>query len=254
MDPQRQPPVKRALISSLLGLVVISGVIGGAAWLRSVRAADRHVIRGQVPNMVGLRQRDAVKALAAAGLIAEVRIDSEAPNTGKVLSSVPEAHEPLAPGSSVLLFVAWEPPRPPPPPGVNPEERYTELGGFVEGHPEIFVGYYIDEHGDLVIVFDPGVDIEAWRQRLEPHLGKGNEHYRTESCSHSLGELQRIAYEIEPNDFPHKIAYSGDVEPETCTVRITSDQLTHEDIRALSERFGTVVSFETTDGSHPERA
>jgi hypothetical protein len=107
----------------LLGLGVVGGVIAAVAWLLSVMPAERRVVRGQVPNVVGLQARDAVKTLAEAGLIAEIRIDSSAPHTGEVLRSEPAADVELAPGSSVLLTVAWEPPRPPPPPGVDPEER-----------------------------------------------------------------------------------------------------------------------------------
>jgi len=66
-------------------------------------------------------------------------------------------------------------------------------------------------------------------------------------------ELETIAYQIEPSDFPHEIGFIGSVDPATCTVRIESDQLTLADIRALIERFGTALSFDTTEGNHPER-
>ncbi|HEY3209404.1 MAG TPA: hypothetical protein VGL18_06365 [Actinomycetota bacterium] len=118
------------------------------------------------------------------------------------------------------------------------------------------MGYYIDESGELVVVFDPGVDIEAWRRRMAPHLGKGNVEYRTESCPRSQEDLLRIQDEIEPDFFtkPSEIAFSTSPDPATCTVRVESDLFTREDIRRLIDRFGAAISLVTTPGSPPERA
>lgn len=250
--------LRRATTSSLLAVAVVGGVVAAVVGLVSIMPGitDRRVVRGQVPNVVGLQERDAVKALAQAGLIAEIRIDRRAPMTGEVLRTDPSAGVELGPGSTVLLEASHMPMPPPAPPGVDPEERYTTFGQFVENHHDAIVGYYIDEKGRLIVVFSPGVDIEAWLRRLEPHLGKGNQIYRTETCPRSWGELLRIQNEINPDLFtdPKGIAYSSWPEPATCTVRLTSDLFTREDIRRLIDRFGTAISFETTPGSHPEPA
>ena len=36
-----------------------------------------------------------------------------------------------------------------------------------------------------------------------------------------------------------------------CTVRIESDLLERAEIEALVERYGTAISFDTSEGSHP---
>jgi hypothetical protein len=45
------------------------------------------------------------------------------------------------------------------------------------------------------------------------------------------------------------IAFGVHVDPATCTVRLDTDQLTPSDLRALSDRFGTAISLNTTEGA-----
>jgi len=253
-DSDSQSLFRRAAISVLLGLAVVGGVIGAVWGLLSVMERDRQVTLGHVPDVVGVLERDAVKMLDQAGLAAEIRWEGKAPGDGKVLGSEPPADAELAPGGIVVLFVSWPPPFHPPPPGINPEERFTFFGGLIDAHPDTFVGYYIDDaDGVPVIVLPSGVDAEPWRERLETALGKGNKEYRTETCSRSRDELYRVQDEIEPSLFPHEIGFVTSPDPATCTVRIDSDQLTRADMHLLIARFGTAVSFNTSEGNHPER-
>jgi hypothetical protein len=45
------------------------------------------------------------------------------------------------------------------------------------------------------------------------------------------------------------VAFGVWVQPETCTVRIESDLLLQSEIRALVDRYGTAICFDTTEGS-----
>jgi hypothetical protein len=103
-----------------------------------------------------------------------------------------------------------------------------------------------------VVVFNPGTDEDAWRERLE--AAAGDLPYRIESCTRSREELEQIQDELalrtwSPN--ARSISFGVFVDPATCTVRVESDQLTAEDIQALSDRFGTAVSLNTSEGASP---
>jgi hypothetical protein len=105
-----------------------------------------------------------------------------------------------------------------------------------------------------VVVFNPGTDDDAWRERLD--AAAGDLPYREESCARSREELEQIQDELarqtwSPN--ARSISFGVFVDPATCTVRVESDQLTPEDVQALSDRFGTAVSLNTTEGASPER-
>lgn len=43
------------------------------------------------------------------------------------------------------------------------------------------------------------------------------------------------------------------VQPETCTVRVESDLLSQSEVRALVDRYGKAISFDTTEGSAGEQ-
>ncbi|HXL44764.1 MAG TPA: PASTA domain-containing protein [Gaiellaceae bacterium] len=202
-----------------------------------------------VPNLVGLNEGEAVKALAASGLIANVRYAEDAERTGKVLRSVPEAGTELAASSVVLLSIA---PRPYIAP-IGPEENPAlhPLSHLVERNPEAFVGLYRDVEGAPHVVFGPGIDPATWEDRLND--AAGHIRYVTDRCSRDRKSLQAIHKEIAtPGSMQNKrLAFGMWVHPESCTVRVESDLLTSEDIRTLVERYGTAISFDTTPGVHP---
>jgi len=133
------------------------------------------------------------------------------------------------------------------------------LSRLVDDHPHVFVGLYRDEAAVPHIVFGPGADPEAWTDRLEeaaegiryPVEGVG---YRTDMCSRTSASLQSVLDEITTNqDWKEnkRLAFAVWVHPETCTVRVESDLLRRAEIEALVERYGTAISFDTTEGSHP---
>jgi hypothetical protein len=221
-------------------------------------ASSRPPVSVVVPNVMGLPEGEAVKMLAEVGLLAEVRYQREAPRTGQVLDSDPPSGSEVVAGSSVRLRVAYE--RPLPVPDASEEqflnEQLAPLGRLVERNRQAFVGLYRDHSagtwGTLVVVFNPGTDEDAWRERLE--AAAGDLPYRLESCTRSREELEQIQDELalrtwSPN--ARSISFGVFVDPATCTVRVESDQLTAEDIQALSDRFGTAVSLNTSEGASP---
>jgi hypothetical protein len=83
------------------------------------------------------------------------------------------------------------------------------------------------------------------------HEGVG---YRADRCSRTHASLRSIENEITTNqDWKQNrnLAYGVWLQPESCTVRIESDLLERAEIEALVERYGTAISFDTSEGSHP---
>lgn len=212
-----------------------------------------------VPDVVGLTEGGAVKALDASGLVANVRYDDDAPRTGEVLRSDPGAGSERLPSSVVVLSIAYGPRLPMPTleqEQVGVPEAFSRL---IEGNPDAFVGVYRDEAGVLVVVFGPGADPAAWEDRLRAAAEGINypteeSGYRTDTCSRSRASLRAIQNEItthqEWTNNKH-LAFGVWVQPETCTARVESDLLTQADIQALVDRYGTAISFDTSEGSHP---
>ena len=112
-------------------------------------AAESRVVT--VPALVGLTEQEAVKALGAAGLIADVRIDNELPRTAKVDHSVPAPGTDVDELSVVLLDIARAPH--PPPVAPEQEEEIAALSRLVTEHPHVFVGLYHDEEQVPHVVF-----------------------------------------------------------------------------------------------------
>jgi PASTA domain len=210
-----------------------------------------------VPDVVGLTEGEAVKALGAAGLIANVRYIDDAPRTGEVLHSEPEAGSELPADSVVVVSIAYRPRLPMPTP--EQEQLPEAFSNLIEKSPEAFFGLYRNEAGVVVVVFAPGADPAAWEDRLAsaaeginyPAPGSG---YRTDTCSRDRASLRAIQDEIADDqswarDKPPPFGVW--VQPETCTVRVESDLLEDAEIEALVDRYGTAISFDTSKGSHP---
>jgi PASTA domain len=212
-----------------------------------------------VPNVVGLSEGTAARALAAAGLVANVRYRADVPRAGAVFGAAPAAGSDMPEGSVVVLFISL-PPRLPPP-GQEHEMEMAKLATLVGRHPEVFVGLYRDEAAVPHVVFGPGADPADWADRLA-EAAKGISYpaagisYRSDTCPRSLASLRAIQEEITTHqDWTENkhLAFGVGVDAKTCTVRVQSDLLARADIEALVDRYGTAVSFDTSEGSHPER-
>jgi hypothetical protein len=222
------------------------GACGEGAPL-GTRAPRAH--SASVPQVVGPSEADAVKALAESGLVANVRLDTDAPRTGAVRRSTPAAgHEPPK-NSVIILHVAPDPRLPVPSP--EHEQDLHPLSSLVERNPAAFVGLYRDGRGTAVVVFGPGADRGSWRDRLAA-AARGLP-YRTETCSRTRRSLRAMQDEIAAWDWSadKRPPFGVWVDPASCTVRVESDLLTRRDIAALVNRFGTAISIDTTPGSHP---
>jgi PASTA domain len=202
-----------------------------------------------VPNVVDLTEGAAVKALGSAGLVANVRFAEDARPTGKVLASDPGAGTELRPKGVVAITVAPMPRRPTP--GPDDEQKLQPFNSMVEANPDAFVGLYLDEQAVPHAVFGPEADPAAWQERLTA-AAEGLP-FRTDTCTRSHAELRALQDEIAAKswttnkDLPLGVL----VHPATCTVRVESDLLRPADIRALADRYGPVVSIDTTEGLRP---
>ena len=210
-----------------------------------------------VPNVLGLTEGEASKRLAAAGLVTNVRYVDEAPREGTVLRSDPAGGTELADHSVVVLYLSHPPRLPLPRP--EQESEASRLGRLVTRNPDVFVGLYRGAEGALHVVFGPGADPAQWIERLndaaepitypEPGIG-----YRIDTCPRSHGRLRPLQDEIAEDQSWHdneNLAFGVWVDPQTCTVRVESGLLRRPEIQALVARYGTAVSFNTTEGSQP---
>jgi hypothetical protein len=210
-----------------------------------------------VPDVVGLSEGQAARALDAAGLVANVRYLDDVPRKGTVYDADPAAGR-VVPDHSVVLLHISLPPRLPPP-GREHELEIAPLSRLVTDHPDVFVGLYRDEAAVPHVVFGPRADPEAWTDRLQeaadgisyPVKGVG---YRTDRCPRTLASLRALQDEITTDQdwtANKHLAFGVWVQPETCTVRVESDLLLPAEIEALVDRYGTAISFDTSEGSHP---
>src|SRR5262245_27527728 len=202
-----------------------------------------------VPRVAGMTEADAVRALGAVGLVANVRYADGAPRTGLALGSDPAADTEIPTGGVVVVSIALGPRLPMPTPA---QEQVPEaLSRLVRDHTEAFVGLYRDKRGALVVTFGPGVDPAAWTRQLAS-AARGVDYDR---CPRDRTTLRSIQDEIvqtrhDWNDVTGN-AFGAWVQVETCTVRIESDLLSGHEITTLVGRYGTALSFDTTEGSAP---
>jgi hypothetical protein len=208
-----------------------------------------------VPDVVGLSEGEAVKALGVSGLIADVRYVDDAPRTGRVLRSDPGAGSELAAESVVLLSIAYEPRLPLPTP--EQEQQPKAFSRLIQDNPEVFFGTYRDEAGVVVVVFAPGADPAAWEERLTAaatgiNYPAEDSGYRTDTCSRDRKSLRAMQDEIAGDQSWARNKpppFGVWVQTETCTVRVESDLLEEAEVEALIDRYGTAISFDTSSHS-----
>jgi PASTA domain len=260
--PERRLALAVGILVAAIGLGVAGwGVIGGLAKSTSPEPGSVASSGGPqpsspsvqdsttVPDLAGYGEGDAVKVLGELGLVANIRRNNEAPRTGQVLWTVPRAQAMVPNYSVVTLTIALPPPLPTPQSGH--EQDTHALGTLVEEHEDAFVGFYVDLDGVPVVVLGPGVNVTAWRERMD--AAATGLYYRTSICGRSRGSLLQIQEKIARRDWSTnpRIGFGVNVDPASCTVRVESDLLTADDIHVLVQRYGTAVSFDTTPGSHP---
>jgi hypothetical protein len=228
--------------------VVQSGVAGGSDRHPEASGSRRSTV--SVPDVVGSSEAKAVRALGAAGLVANIRFVKDAPRTGAVLRADPAPGSQVPARSVILLSIALGPRLPAP--GPRHEEDLRPLSTLVEDNPTAFVGLYRDEGGMPHVVFGPDVDPTSWAPRLRK--AAAGIRYVTDRCSRSHAGLQAVQDAVAAKHWTSKraLSFSVAVHPATCTVRVESDLLTRHDVEALVDRFGTAISIDTTKGSHPE--
>jgi hypothetical protein len=228
--------------------VVQSGAAGGSDRHRQASGSRRSTV--SVPDVVGVTEAKAVKALGAVGLVANVHFVKDAPRTGTVLRADPAAGSKVPADAVVSLAIALAPRLAAPAP--SHEEDLRPLSSLVEDTPSAFVGLYRDGHGLPRVVFGPDVDQASWAARLRK--GAGGIRYATDRCGRSRADLQAVQDAVAARQWTsnRSLPFSVAVHPATCTVRIESDLLTSQEIEALVARFGTAISIDTTKGSHPE--
>ena len=189
-----------------------------------------------IPPLSGALIDDAISLVEAAGLVAQiVVVDDPTALPEYVISVDPSAGTEVNTGSTVVLTVQGAVDEP-----LDPEEQaFLELQNLVNSEPELFVGYYIDEDGSVVVATSSE---EAEAQRLLEGLSRN---YSTVSCPRSQVELMEIVSEIkaELQRMETQGASAFGIDARTCTVHLQAS-LTSQEEAELLERFGDAVTID----------
>lgn len=127
------------------------------------------------------------------------------------------------------------------------EDRYppgrSRLSVYVNARPDVFTGQY-EDRADWVVVLGPAAaaeGVERWRDELT-RVGGGTP-LRVEVCDVSASDLREVQAQIRELAWPSgpRPAYAVEPNPRTCTVDITSDELSKADLALVEARFGTRV-------------
>jgi hypothetical protein len=225
------PRSTRRGAAHLIALVVVACGLAACARLETESSSTTQV---KVPNVVGLDDTTAAKTLAAAGLVGQHRyVQTSTAPAGQVLGSTPTPGTRVEAAAVVTYDVAE----------LAPPDR-MELGQLVDRYPDVFVGLGLDAQRVPLVAFNPGIDITTW----EPALDKAaaGAPYRIITCARSRTELAQVQALVGRRDWlPNRgsVALATYIEPASCSVRLTSTELSHEDIRVLTERFGDALTI-----------
>ncbi|GAA1760732.1 hypothetical protein [Luedemannella helvata] len=122
--------------------------------------------------------------------------------------------------------------------------RPTDLADLVASRPDVFVGLGVERRGVVIVALNPGIDPGPWRPIVDRYAG-GQSHLVT-VCTRSLRELTGIANELTARRWSPRatsISFAVVTDPVTCSVQLSSDQLTDEEQAALLERYGDALTI-----------
>ncbi|HEX2051918.1 MAG TPA: PASTA domain-containing protein [Actinomycetota bacterium] len=198
------------------------------------REGDGRVV---VPDVAGLPEAEAVKALAGAGLVAAIERSGRAP-TGVAAETEPPPGARVPAGTVVDVIVGRPAVDRPAPEG---DARFDALARIVDEHPDAFVGLYV-ERGSPVVVLGPDAEEEPWLPRLRAAAGRAA--LRVERCARSRRALEAVQAQVGTRSWATgPVAFASYVDASTCSVRVVGD-LSDADARSLTERFGSRVTID----------
>ena len=191
----------------------------------------------EVPALSGLLIDDAVSIAQDVGLTVQVVTVDEPPATPEhVIRTDPQAGTEIAADSTLILTVQARAAEP-----VDTEEvALLALEDLVNSRPELFVGYYIDDTGNVVVATSPR-ETEA-QIVLENVLGRT---YSTARCSMSGAELAELTTEIQNEMRSMEIAGASafGTDAKTCTVSVKA-ALTPAQESQLNQLFGDAITVD----------
>ena len=203
-----------------------AGDSGGAAVVDAVGEAPADASPAVVPDLVGQEVAAVDKLAAAAGVVAVIEHDPDAPGEpGTVVRVRPPAGTAAQRGATVTVTVAGAP--------------GGTLDDLVAADRRNFVGLGADPDGTLVIAAVEGADADAALRRIQPAIA-GRKH-RVVRCATSWVELSKIVIELgQRAELRGKGSYSLSVEPAACAVRVEGE-IPAETATALRGAYGDAV-------------
>jgi hypothetical protein len=200
-------------------------------------------VQESVPDVSGMVLDAAAKRLDSVKLAHVVRYAPEVlVGQGSIILSVPKAGATLASGDVVVLVVAGAPD------GSLGEGTpgARALADLAEARQDVFVGAGRDGDGATVVAFNPGADIDAWRDRLA--AAARGEKYAIRRCEHSRNELTSVKASLLPADLlprAPRIHFASALRPAACSVWV-SGAFTPDEAVALRAAYGTAITVEAT--------
>ncbi|MBB5869395.1 hypothetical protein F4553_002774 [Allocatelliglobosispora scoriae] len=197
------------------------------------------IVRGFVPDLVGMRYDEADAALQTQLLVPILRFAPELiTNAGTVVALEPVAGSRAETGDVVVVVVAGKPPVA----GGEGTPGARAIAELARLDQESIVGVGADRDGTLVIAFAPTISVESWQARVAA-LVRG-EKFRLQPCRYSGGELRGLQAQLtEQNFLPRakEMAVGVNVDPVSCSVQLTGDFTTAE-VAQLQARYGDALT------------
>lgn len=230
-----------AAVTGVLMAAGCSGETNGAA--SSTSASILPTVRSTagsltvvVPELSGMAEVDARKAAEDLGLVVNLEFIS-APQSlsGTVVAVRPASGSAMAQRGILTLVIAA-----PTPPGEVEEPILPEAVGRLLGAPDLLG--VLDRGQALTFVVWADTDLSVWEERLQ---AVGIESPSFHTCAMTLDDAVAVLEDVQSGwwkDDPSTF-YAFRPDPETCTVLVSSLDLSRAETRRLVDRHGDRVSF-----------
>lgn len=119
------------------------------------------------------------------------------------------------------------------------------LAQITEAHHDIFVGAYCDDRDVLHAAFNPGVQQSEWIPILRTAVGTTPLVF--EECPVRYSDLRHVSVELEDRGWAEdaaSIPFASDIAPASCSVRMTTGQLTTHQEEQLADAYGSLVTLD----------
>ena len=187
-----------------------------------------------MPSLDGEPTPEAVRIMQSLDVTPVIRYE-RGPQPGVVLATRPLAGEALR--SFAVLVVVSDVTS-----GGPDTNGFVDVGRIVEANHSAFVGVYLDARGTLRVVFDPEARLEDWADELE--IAAQGRPLQYDRCPVPYSALNEVLIAVGRRDWASdaaSVALEAEIDPATCSVRLTTQELRPSDLIQLSNLYGGLL-------------